>query len=388
MPDIQVQSGICTIPDVEVLKVGNWTSSNSGRVAITDDDLASIVAAARDMEIDRAPLKVGHVDPRFDGEPALGWLENVRAENGVLKADIHGAPAKMEALLRSAFRRRSAEINWQVKTPSGKQYRASLAGLALLGVQIPAVKGLADVLTRYSSPEHESASRVVTLDGESHEDNEAFADLYNEMGAMRAQLSMLSGIPPGPTRHNGPDDSTGDSMTDEEVRAALGLDASIPVTDTIRKLGEKAQTNPPVEDPPAPKPPVEEPPAPQPPVTEPPATVTLDRAAFEALQERIALGEQAHRALADQERDRELQAALSGGKIAPASVDSYRKLWDADPATTKALLAGLTPSFSTVTNFSGRVDAEGKQVDERGFTEDDWKQSGLTNLGSWMEGNK
>jgi hypothetical protein len=139
-----------TIPDVELVRVGNWASAMSGRVPITGDDLDEMVRAAQDAQVDYAPVKLGHVDPRFDGEPALGWIRNLRRVGDVLLGDLADVPEKMVEVARSAFRRRSVEIAWGVKTPGGRKYTAALSGLALLGVTAPAVKGLADVVSRYS----------------------------------------------------------------------------------------------------------------------------------------------------------------------------------------------------------------------------------------------
>jgi hypothetical protein len=142
--------GGVTIPGVELCRVGNWASALSGRVSMTGSDLDAMVAASRDAEVDQVAVRIGHVDPRFDGEPALGWVANVRRAGDVLLGDLVDVPERMAELARSAFRRRSAEIAWGVRTPGGRQYKAALSGLALLGVTAPAVKGLADVLTHYS----------------------------------------------------------------------------------------------------------------------------------------------------------------------------------------------------------------------------------------------
>lgn len=141
---------VVTIPDVELVRAGNWASALSGRVQITTDDLDAMVAAGQDAEVDMAPLKLGHVDPRFDGEPAMGWVRNVRRVGDRLLADLTDVPAKLAATVQHAYPRRSVEIAWGVKTPGGRRHRAALCGLALLGVTPPAIKGLADIVSYYS----------------------------------------------------------------------------------------------------------------------------------------------------------------------------------------------------------------------------------------------
>lgn len=347
---------LVTIPDVEICKVGNWASALSGRVPITGDDLEAMVAAAIDPEVDAGPVKIGHVDPRFDGEPALGWLQNLRNRGGTLVADIVDAPSKMEPLIRSAFRRRSAEIAWNVKTPSGKTYKAALAGLALLGVTPPAVKGLADVVSRYSAPEAEALGAVTIVDGDDGELAELHASAINAQAAFEARRAFLagSGELPNGAPHSQPNDPPTEALVnDDEVRAKLGLPAEVPVTDQIRTVAEQQTANEAASAALA----AQQAAADQAAAAAAEAarkgaegapTTTIDAGALAELQRQAADGAQAMKVLRDQEREETLTAALSAGKIAPASVDSYRKLYDAQPAETKALLAGLPVVFSTV----------------------------------------
>jgi len=398
--------GVTTIRDVEILKVGNWHSGLSGRVPITDDDLDAMVQAATDAEIDQAPLKIGHVDPRFDGEPALGWLSNVRRQGSSLVADIADAPAKMADLIQTAFKRRSAEIAWGVKTPSGRTYKAALAGLALLGVTPPAIKGLADVTSRYSgAAEADSLERVTIIDGRDSELEELEASALSAQAAFEARKAFLA-AGSRDTPQNVADTSSnatfsgGDSvpLTDDQVREQLGLPAETAVTDKLRDAavalnqsaaagaveeaanaaaaGQTAPTStstpPPATDPAQPAPPAAQPPA-------APATglaaaplVSVDSAAFAQLQADAAAGREAMRRIEADEREKTLQDALLSGRIAPANVDQWRAAYDANKEHTVNLLSGLPQAFSTVTQFSGATNATGKTVDENGFTEDDW----------------
>jgi hypothetical protein len=386
---------LVTIHDVEILKVGNWHSGLSGRVPITAEDIGSIVDAGQDAQVDQAPVKVGHVDPRFDGEPALGWLANLRNVGGTLVGDIVDAPAKMEALIRGAFRRRSAEVAWNVTTPGGKQYRAALQGLALLGVQVPAVKGLADVAARYSAPTSTSVDVVTIVDDDSSERSEAIAKALNVIAAGEASLALLSGSTDlhGLSSHTVRDDLSGTlegaTMKDDEVRAALGLPAEVPISDQLRKLAE-AQVKA-AADAEAAKAKADTDAAAQAAADQAKAqadadakaaadlaasspVTQIDRAALAELQALAAEGAQALTILNTQERERELEAAALSGRIVPASMDAYRALWDANKDQTKALLAGLPVAFSTVTSFSGApaTGADGKPLGEHGIPESDW----------------
>lgn len=378
-----------TIRDVEILKVGSWASALSGRVPITADDLAAMVAASADPEVDHAPLKIGHIDPRFDGEPALGWLTNVRQVGGTLLADITDVPAKLAATVKAAFRRRSAEIAWGVKTPSGKTYRAALSGLALLGVTPPAIKGLADVLTRYSASTLETtgAAAVVTIEGvtdpcTAERIAAALSGVAGYAAALDgdpAQVRVLAALDllsatSGSVGQGGPDHGPrdpqpqGGAMTDEKIRELFGLAADAPITDkmrtvaTEREAADKAKSD---ADAAAAKAATDQAAADQKAAADKAKAdaeaaakaagtlTTIDAAALADLQAKAAAGESARKELDGQERDRELTAALSAGRIAPASLAQWRAQWDANKTGTKALLASLPVAFSTVTTELG-----------------------------------
>lgn len=371
-----------TLHDVEILKVGNWASALSGRVPVTDADIADMVAAAQDPEVDHAPLKIGHIDPRFDGEPALGWLANVRAVGGTLLADITDVPAKLAATVQAAFRRRSAEIAWAVKTPSGKTYRAALSGLALLGVTPPAVKGLADIMSRYSAPPSESVGAVVTIDGDTDTKAVAMAAALSGVAGFAAALDgdpsqtralaaleLLSatsasiGRPPSDHGDRDPHPPQGGAMTDEQIRTLFGLAADAPITDQMRTVATerdaaaktKADADKAAADAAKAKADADAKAVADKAKADAEAAAkaagtltTIDAAALADLQAKAAAGESARAELDTQERERELAAALSGGRIAPASMEQWRAQWDANKTGTKALLASLPAAFSTV----------------------------------------
>jgi hypothetical protein len=293
----------------------------------------------------------------------------------------------MAHLVQTAFKRRSAEIAWGVRTPSGKTYKAALAGLALLGVTPPAVKGLADVIARYSGPSNTAEQRgtVTVVDGEDGE----LADLHAQAlsaqaayDARRALLSAHSGDLSAPPLHPEPDGSpvdTGVSMTDTAPQAPDGTPNPAPAPAPAEPVPAPAQPDPAPQPTPQPAPapaPAEPAPAPQPapaPAPQPASpTVTVDAASFAQLQADAAAGAQALKILEDQKREDTLNAALSGGRIHPASVEQWRQSYDANPAQTVALLSSLPQVFSTVTNFSGLPGTTGPTADANGITDDQW----------------
>lgn len=156
-----------TIPDVELVKVGAWPAS-TGDVEITPRDLEAAVKAASSPSVRRPVLKLGHVDPRFDGEPAVGYVDNLRLSNDglTLLGDLRGVPAWLADILPSAYPDRSIEGQFGMKDQTGKFHDFVLTGLALLGVSPPAVgtlKSLADVATLYGLGKDDSPPGDVTF---------------------------------------------------------------------------------------------------------------------------------------------------------------------------------------------------------------------------------
>ena len=100
---------LCTIPGVELVHVGSVWHASTGDVEITHEVIRLLLQAARDPAIPRPVIKLGHVDPRFDGQPALGRLVNVRlADTGdAVVADLAGVPAWLAHVLPMGWPSRS-----------------------------------------------------------------------------------------------------------------------------------------------------------------------------------------------------------------------------------------------------------------------------------------
>lgn len=128
------------IPDVELLKTGEWPLS-TGTWTFTAEDLAAAVRAAQSPSVSRPVIKLGHNDPRFDGEPAVGFVDNLRlSEDGsTLVGDLCGVPGWLADIMPSAYPRRSIEGQFNYRDQAGTVHDFALTGLALLGVTPPAV---------------------------------------------------------------------------------------------------------------------------------------------------------------------------------------------------------------------------------------------------------
>lgn len=392
-----------TIRGVELVKVGRWFSRShpKGR-DYTEAELAAAVDAARDAEVDAAALKLGHsgaLSELGDGAPAFGWVDKVRlsADRTTLLGDLVDVPAKLAAIMPKAFRRRSAELAFGVRTPSGKTYAMALTGLALLGATPPAVKGLADITSLYGlsgdplpSDATDAIELATGLDLAGVGRLSAALDAVAELGldgaeadAVVDRIIELAGVteptipaaddgsrqndavPPAPS----PKQET-PTMDDAKLRKLLGIeenadidkavdealakaeaDAETPEAKAIREAAEAkaAADAKALADAEAAKTP------------EPAGALSADTLAalkaagldvipagvLDELKAGAAAGTTAAAALAASERDDLLDAALRSGRIAPADVDRFRKLYDEAPETTKGLLSSLTPRFAT-----------------------------------------
>lgn len=141
-----------TVRNVELCKTGVW----NGRPYTAEEFAEAARTAAELGDAYHVPLKLGHADEQTllgqeDGDPALGWVENVRAEGGTLYGDYVHVPQKLAQLIDSkAYRNRSCEF-WIDTTYGGKKRPFMLKAVSLLGVDAPAVEGLADITSLYNA---------------------------------------------------------------------------------------------------------------------------------------------------------------------------------------------------------------------------------------------
>lgn len=132
------------VPDVELLKTGEWPLA-TGTCTFTTEDLAAAVRAAQSPSVARPVIKLGHDDPRFSGEPAVGFVDNLRLsqDGSTLVGDLCGVPGWLADIMPSAYPRRSIEGQFNYRDQAGTVHEFALTGLALLGVIPPAVGTLA-----------------------------------------------------------------------------------------------------------------------------------------------------------------------------------------------------------------------------------------------------
>jgi hypothetical protein len=268
--------GLVTIPDVELCRVGTWNAS-TGPVTFTLEDFAAAMAAEQDPEVWDAPVKLGHTDPRFaalDGEPALGWVQNLRVVGDRLRGDLVNVPAALASLIPTAWPRRSVEMAFDVHTPRGARYRAAVVGLALLGVTPPAVSGLADVLGMFepdatyqvaASAAHGGVHGVLVLDDVPPQLAHVYAVARAQIGSLAAlpgidpqfvarlaaEVERMPGMPgsaplPAPAGHTVPrafvQGGPAVPLTDQRVREILNLEQTADTEAALVALRDRAAT--------------------------------------------------------------------------------------------------------------------------------------------------
>lgn len=157
-----------TIPGVELVKTVVWEIS-TGRWTVTPEMLAAAVAAHTSGALPKPILKLGHVDERFDGEPALGWVDNLRlADNGAtLVGDFCGCPGWLADVAASAYPNRSVEAIHDLQLADGTVHPLALTAVALLGVTKPGIGTLStlrDIAALYDVAASSLRGTRVTLD--------------------------------------------------------------------------------------------------------------------------------------------------------------------------------------------------------------------------------
>jgi hypothetical protein len=152
-PTVPQVPPLANIPGVELIRTGQWDIS-TGTWTVTTEDIAAAIAALDCPAVRRPVLKLGHVDPRFDGEPAVGWIDNLTAtdDGHTLLGDYVGMPGWLAAVLPSAYPDRSIEGQYDFRCQIGHTHPFVLTAVALLGVSTPgigALTSLQDVASLY-----------------------------------------------------------------------------------------------------------------------------------------------------------------------------------------------------------------------------------------------
>ncbi len=149
---------LARVQGVEIFASGTWngytfTEADLDRIAVNFERLRNA-----DPPILRPPVVLGHDEDqswlRQTGLPAAGWVERCWREQTRLYADFAEVPPAVARLINQrAYRQVSVEL-YQDFVHAGEHYGWTLRRVALLGGELPAVHGLADLpLATFSEPE-------------------------------------------------------------------------------------------------------------------------------------------------------------------------------------------------------------------------------------------
>lgn len=152
--EVPARPVLTTVPNVEILEVGEDWHTSTGDFTFTAEDLQAAVDAQADPAIHSPILKFGHdgtTGPPGPKEPAIGRLANLRVENNgqTLVADLVGVPMWIAEIMASAFPERSIEGAYEVKTATGNQHKFVIDALSLLGIWHGAIETLEDIAEVY-----------------------------------------------------------------------------------------------------------------------------------------------------------------------------------------------------------------------------------------------
>jgi hypothetical protein len=335
---------LVTVKNRELMKVGRWSVFNGGDengvFEVTPELIQSAIKAHEAGVLRKPVVRLGHNDPRFSGDPAVGWIDNLRvSEDGTtLYGDHVGVPQWLAEIMPSAYPSLSIEGFYDYTAPNGEAHDFILTGLGLLGATAPAMgdlKSVQDVAKLY-----EVDSPIAAAIGEIGGTAVKFT-----VEAAQTQTEKLE------TQKEG-----GPAMAlPENVAEALGIDANADEATIAAKLAEAGLRL-------AEKPAVvevevgdgkkEEAPAalPEPiAAASAPNVVPLQKEQYDVL---MAAAAEVHKIRAEQaseSRQKLVMAAINDGRITPASKNDWIKALEADPGShNMATLASLRPGFVPV----------------------------------------
>lgn len=185
-----------TLNNVEIFASGTWNG-----MKFTTEDLEEI---AKNTEIllskgrHKPPLKLGHSETQIlkgqaDGDPAMGWIENVKVKANKLVADFINVPNVLVSAFREGlYRQVSVEMRHIDHTGW------ILSAVAILGADLPAVKTLQDIeafLSERIKPDTtgviEEALCFTTMEPIISGDKMENVEQSKEIEALKAQLAEI-----------------------------------------------------------------------------------------------------------------------------------------------------------------------------------------------------
>lgn len=139
----------------EIFATGTWGAMTGQRDTYTIADLDEMVRAFNELypETHRPPLRLGGHDHTL--APAVGWVDRIWRDGEKLLAEFTDVPTVVfEAIQAGRYDSVSSGIHWNRKIGE-TVYPRLLHHAAILGAEVPAVKGLKPLRTLLSEDEAE-----------------------------------------------------------------------------------------------------------------------------------------------------------------------------------------------------------------------------------------
>lgn len=378
---------LVTVPGIELMRTGKWNLS-TGDWECTDKEIAAAIDAHQKGLLRKPVIRLGHNDPRFSGDPAVGWLDNLRAsaDGQALIGDMVGVPEWLAEILPSAYPSRSIEGLYDYTAPDGSEHDFVLTGLALLGATRPGVESLQslqDVARLYDiAAAAQVGGKAIELTIEAAANPQPYGDVKyadpkngkypidtadhvraawsyinmpkNQKDYSAEELAQIKGrIKAAAKKFGIKIEASEASETEggatvalpEKVAEALGIDASADEDTVLAKIAELK--------PAAPAPEIEPEAEPVAPAVAAAAgavngVVQIEQAQLDQLVAAAQAGQRAEARQIAEDDERTVMAAIGQGKIAPARKQHWLASLRADREGTKQVLASLAAGLVPV----------------------------------------
>ncbi|BCP29600.1 hypothetical protein MINTM026_05700 [Mycobacterium intracellulare] len=391
---------LVTVKDRELMKVGNWKVRSGHDFKVTPELIKAAVAAHESGVLRKPTIRIGHGDERFSGDPAMGFVDNLRiSEDGdTLYGDLLGVPQGFAEIMPSAYPSLSIEGMYDYTAPDGTEHDFVLTGLALLGATAPGISELKSVQDVADFYEADIAAAVGEIGGtavviEAADAPKPYGDVKyadpkngkypidtkehvraawsyinmpkNQKGYSPAELAEIKGRIKAAAKRFGITIEASEASEEkgavvalpEKLAEALGIDASADedaiaaAWETYTADAEQAKTE------------LEEKVA----ASAPPAgVVQLDSDQYQNLVAAAEAGQRAEARQLAEDREHLVMAAVRDGRITPASKADWIKALEVDPGGhNKTALAGLKPGLIPVVE-AGHAGVAGQIAAEHG----------------------
>lgn len=214
---------LVTVPNRELMKVGKWSVYKGGEFNVTPELIQSAISAHNAGILRKPVIRLGHEDPET-GDPAVGWVDNVRASDDgqTLYGDLVGVPRKLADIMPSAYPSLSIEGMHGYMASDGTTHDFVLTGLGLLGAKAPAISSLKSVQELYDIEDEAVAAAVGEIGGTPIKFTVNTPERHDQKVAMAALTRFMaaSDKPYGDVTYADPKNGKYPIDTEEHVRAA------------------------------------------------------------------------------------------------------------------------------------------------------------------------